>query len=263
MDDRSFDNLTRALSGASPRRQVLRWVSGLLAGSVAGMQGRSAAAASCQQNSDCPTPTDPCKRAVCTDGTCVNRPLPKGVACGEQSSASAKTESSQREGTADSERPARDGAAAGDETPTGDGGKEAADSTARDGANTGDQKPPTATARRTGPLTAKRRRRPIGSRPTGRINRTAAADQQVGPPRAAPSTATVRSRLTCARRPSARTAPVSTRRCRGARRATTATRAPPVPPATGTRSARGHPEGLLCTQRQVQPGRLQQHQRCL
>ena len=39
MDDRDFDSLARALSGSSPRRQLLRWVSGLLAGSVAGVVG--------------------------------------------------------------------------------------------------------------------------------------------------------------------------------------------------------------------------------
>ena len=55
MDDRNFDNLTRALSGASPRRQVLGWASGLLAGSVAGVVGLREAAA-CQQAGDCPPP---------------------------------------------------------------------------------------------------------------------------------------------------------------------------------------------------------------
>jgi hypothetical protein len=107
MDDRNFDGLARALSGASPRRQLLRWVSGLLAGSVAGAVGLQAVeAAACKQTSDCPPPVNPCKRAVCKDGKCVNRPLPKGTACGEQPAASSKST-------------ARDGATAGDETPGG------------------------------------------------------------------------------------------------------------------------------------------------
>ena len=105
MDDRNFDSLARALSGSSPRRQLLRWASGLLAGSVAGVVGRSAAAASCKQASDCPPPADPCKRAVCKDGKCVNRPLPKGTPCDEQ--------------TAKAENTDQDDAIAGDETPNG------------------------------------------------------------------------------------------------------------------------------------------------
>jgi hypothetical protein len=41
MDDRNFDSLARGLSGSSPRRQLLRWASGLLAGSMAGAATRT------------------------------------------------------------------------------------------------------------------------------------------------------------------------------------------------------------------------------
>jgi hypothetical protein len=82
MDDRNFDSLTRALSEASPRRQLLRWVSGLLAGSVAGVVGlRVAAAESCRGNSDCTPPSNPCKKAVCKDRKCVNKARRKGTTC--------------------------------------------------------------------------------------------------------------------------------------------------------------------------------------
>ena len=33
------------------------------------------------QASDCPTPVNPCKKAVCKDRRCVNKSLPKGTAC--------------------------------------------------------------------------------------------------------------------------------------------------------------------------------------
>ena len=112
MDQRIFDDLTRAAAAGVPRRALLRGLlGGVLGGAgLLGPLGRGRAAAGhgcrhagractrdgqccsgdclgnntcrCTRDGQCPQPTDPCKKAVCTaTGKCAIRNRADGAAC--------------------------------------------------------------------------------------------------------------------------------------------------------------------------------------
>src|SRR5829696_5237396 len=81
MDPRRFDELTRAMAGATTRRSVLRGVAAGVAGALAGIRPGLAAKPnrSCVPGGgSCDADTPCCRGAVCAGGICC----PEARACG-------------------------------------------------------------------------------------------------------------------------------------------------------------------------------------